>query len=125
MKYIKTDRLLFPEVVAHVARTPLGATFQLEDEILRAEFIRPDILRLKMSRGNVFDEQPTFACSFELPHSADFELDEDEERVTLKTSRLLLRVGKKPFSFDVYRPDGSVVFEGLREKGEYRGYGTD
>jgi alpha-glucosidase len=125
MRYIKTERLLFPSHVQRVERSQTGALIHLDDEMLRVDVIRPDILRLKISRGKTFDEQPTFACCFDMPAKEEFELEETDEQVIVRTSRLELRVRREPFAFAVYRPDGSVIFESATEKEQTVGYGTD
>src|SRR4051794_23730457 len=79
----------------------------LGGERLRIEAIREDVVRLKISRGGVFDEAPTFAVVAE-PEPVEFTAGEGE----LRTSQLV--VTWDPFRLDVHRTDGSPVIESLQ-----------
>ena len=98
----------------HVERTPHGLEAVLGRERLRVHVVRPDVLRLAVSRGGAFDEAPTAAvCVDPLAMHAPFELERDDPggRVLLRTEALVLTLGLDPFSLEVHRPDGSVVLE--------------
>src|SRR4051794_26063722 len=76
----------------------------LGGERLRIEAIREDVVRLKISRGGVFDEAPTFAVVAE-PEPVEFTAGEGE----LRTSQLV--VTWDDGKLDVHRTDGSPVIE--------------
>jgi hypothetical protein len=74
--------------------------------------VRPDVVRVKISHGGVFEEGPTYAvCGDPLADAVEFEVEQDDTSVRLTTSALVLSLGLDPFRLDVYRPDGSVVVE--------------
>ena len=79
------------------------------------EVLRADILRLKISRGGRFDEQPTFAvtngATAALDGSKEFTVEDSPGAVRVTTSELILTVGKSPFRLDAHRVDGSPIFE--------------
>ena len=99
----------FGQVTA-VERTERGVLARLHGELLRVEVVRPDIVRIKISRGGVFDEAPTFAvCVDPLAEHVPFTVVEDEEMVQLHTSELVVSLWLAPFRLDVYRTDGTPV----------------
>src|SRR3954453_19645482 len=76
-------------------------------ERLRIDVIREDVLRIKISRGGVFDEQPTFAVVND--GRADFEVD----GTTLWTAALEIAAR----SLNVRRRDGPPVIESIEPYG--------
>src|SRR3954464_11863646 len=100
-----------------------GVLLTVGEERFRAEVIRADVLRLKISRSAEFDESPTFAAAFTLPEPVPFQVTEDELAITLVTAQLRLVITRAPFGLAAHRSDGSVVFEDvLGEDGGSRGY---
>ncbi len=99
------------------------------EDRLRVEVLRADVLRLKISRGGRFDEQPTLAvvdgALAALGGSADFTVDDTPEAVRVVTAELTLTVGKSPFRLDAHRADGSPVFESVATtEGHFSAYAT-
>src|SRR5688572_20437231 len=101
--------------VGFVERHERSVLLGVGEEKFRVDVIRADVLRLKLSRARVFDEKPTFAACFAEPHAADFELFEHDDRLELVTSALRLVIYKQDFGLDLYRSDGSIVFEDARD----------
>jgi len=103
------------ESVVNVRRIARGVEMELDDhfrELLRVEVIRADVVRLKISRGGVFDEQPTFAVCASLEETpAEFTVEDDHERAIIRTPRMTVTVQKKPFRIEALRADGSIIFE--------------
>lgn len=97
--------------VTSLEQNERGLLLTVGEEKFRADVIRADILRLKISRGGKFDEAPTFAADFALPPPVPFEVAENAETITLETSELKLVVWRKAFGLAVYRADGTPVFE--------------
>lgn len=97
--------------VTALERIERGLLLTVGEEQFRAEVIRADVLRLKVSRNGRFDEAPTFATAFDLPPAVPFEVHETADGITLETAELKLVVGKAPFRLAAYRSDGSAVFE--------------
>ena len=98
--------------LAGVTRTEHGLLAEVDGELLRADVIREDILRIKISRGRVFDEAPTFAVRADLePVAAEFAIEEDAAAVRLRTGRMALTLWRSPFRLDMHRVDGSVIYE--------------
>jgi alpha-glucosidase len=122
--YIDTQGMVYPSEAKLAEKMPTGMLLEIDDEKLRVDVFRDDVLRLKISQGGAFDEKPSCAVCVEAPGPAEFTIEETDEHVVLKTSRVHLRVTKSPFSVDAYRADGSIIFESYRdeEKGPI-GYG--
>jgi alpha-glucosidase len=108
--------------VAFVEKTERGVVLGIGEERFRADVLRPDLLRLKISQAGKFDEHPTFATSFDEPAPVDFKLTESDETITLETERLKLVVTRRPFGLELFRSDGSVVFQDLRDASGNGGY---
>ncbi len=109
--------------VTALQRVERGLLLTVGEEQFRAEVIRADVLRLKISRSGQFDESPTFAAAFTMPDAVPFLVHEDDESIRLETAQLTLRVTRAPFGLAVHRADGSVVFEdALATNGHSRGY---
>jgi len=58
---IYTDNYYRWKRVEDVNQTPTGILAELHGERLSIDVVRADLLRIKISRGGVFDESPTFA----------------------------------------------------------------
>jgi alpha-glucosidase len=108
--------------VAFVERTTHGVLVGVGEEKFRADVLRPDLLRLKISQAGRFDEHPTFATSFLMPEPPPFRVTEGDDSVTLETAAVRLVISRRPFGIDAYRSDGTVLFEDHREDGGSRGY---
>lgn len=123
---LNTDHFIRFERVDSVRETDRGLVADLHGEQLRVDVVDADIVRLKMSRGGVFDETPTFAvCVDALERPAEFEVLRDDDRVRLVTSGLVLSVWLDPFRIDVHRPDGTPVVETAADaEGRYWAYAT-
>ena len=67
---MRTDHFIRFERVDFVEQTSRGLLARLHGELLRVEAVRPDVVRLQLSRGGVFDEKPTYAVCVD-PFGAD------------------------------------------------------
>ena len=98
-------------------------TLDQGEDRLRVEVLRADILRLKISRGGHFDEQPSLAVVDGAPSalggSAKFAVEDTPEAVRVVTPEMTLTVGKAPFRLDAHRADGSPVFESADDQPAY------
>jgi alpha-glucosidase len=108
--------------VVFVEKTAHGVLLGVGEEKFRADVLRPDLLRLKISQAGRFDESPTFAASFSAPEATDFRVTETEASITLDTAQIRLAISKQPFAVDAYRSDGSVIFEDHRDEAGNGGY---
>src|SRR5271170_3223471 len=95
--------------VVFVEKTSHGILLGAGEEKFRADVIRPDLLRLKISQSGHFDESPTFAASFRMPDPTSFHVTEDESAITLDTGHVRLVISRRPFSLAAYRSDGTVI----------------
>jgi alpha-glucosidase len=103
------------EQVDSVEQTERGLLAAMHGEQLRVDVVRDDVVRLKISRGGVFDESPTFAvCVDPLAEPAAFAFEREEGVVRLRTAALVVSLGLQPFRLDVHRSDGSAVVESLQ-----------
>ena len=109
-----------------VRETPGGLVAELHGEQLRIDALREDVLRIKISRGGVFDERPTFAvCADTAAEGAPFAVEASDGVVRLSTASLVASLHTDPFRIDVHRTDGSVVFETARDAdGVFQSYAT-
>ncbi len=108
--------------VTFVEKTSQGVLLGVGEEKFRADVLRPDLLRLKISQAGQFDENPTFAASFSAPEPPPFQVTEADGTITLDTGRVRLVVQRRPFSLAAYRSDGSVIFEDDTGEDGSRGY---
>ncbi len=108
------EHYLRPTTVEDVEEVGTGLEARLGVERLRIEPVRADVVRIKVSRGGVFDEEPTYAvCVDPLADQPAFEVRRDDaaHTVELTTTALVVTVGLDPFRIDVHRTDGSPVIE--------------
>jgi alpha-glucosidase len=123
---MSTDRFIRFERVSSVTQTPHGLQAELHGELLRVEVLHPDLVRVKISRGGVFDESPTFAvCVDPLGEASGATFDQDADRARLTTTDLVVTLWLDPFRLDVHRTDGSPVVEtAADDQGRYWAYAT-
>lgn len=123
---LQTDHFIRFERVDEVTQTSRGLLADLHGEQLRVDVVRPDVVRLKISRGGRFDEEPTFAvCVDPLADDVPFEVERDSDRVRLVTAALTVSVWLDPFRLDVHRADGTTVLEtAADDQGRYWAYAT-
>jgi alpha-glucosidase len=113
------------ERVSAVEATDRGLAAQVHEERLRVDLVRADIVRVKISRGGVFDESPTFAvCVDPLGADVEFTVERADDVVRLRTTDLVVSLWLDPFRLDVHRSDGSVVVETAADDGHFWGYAT-
>jgi alpha-glucosidase len=112
--------------IASVKETGRGLLAALHGESLRIDLVRDDIVRVKISRGCVFDEAPTSAvCVDPLSPDVAFAVDGGDGVVRLRTPALVASLWLDPFRLDVHRADGSAVVETAQDgAGAYQGYAT-
>ncbi len=116
-QHAASRRFLPVQKAGSLARCDRGIYLALDDgeNRLRVEVLRADVLRLKISRGGRFDEQPSVAvvdgAFAALDSRPDFTVEETADAVRVVTSELTLTVSKSPFRLDAHRADGSAVLE--------------
>jgi alpha-glucosidase len=123
---LPTDHFIRFERIMSAEQTARGLIAEVHTEKLRIDLVRDDVVRIKISRGGVFDEAPTHAvCVDPLAEPVQFQFERDEERVRLTTSGLVVSLWLHPFRIDVHRPDGTPVVEAAAdEQGRYWTYAT-
>ena len=123
---VDTDGYLRFERVDAVEETARGVEARLHGEYLRVDAVRPDVVRLKISRGGTFDDPPTYAvCVDPLAEVVDVRVERDADVVRVRTDALVVSLWLDPFRLDVHRPDGSVVLETAQdEQGRWWAYAT-
>ncbi len=114
------------EQVTKVSRTDRGILAKVDSELLRIDVIRDDLMRVKISRGEVFDEEPTFAVQAALDAVPPvFNVTTDAETTRITTGQMVLTLWRQPFRLDAHRSDGSTIFESYQDQdGNYWGYAT-
>ena len=109
--------------VRSLEKTEHGILLDVGEEKFRADVLRPDLLRLKISQAGSFDEDPTFATHFKVSGAPPFRVIDGADSITLDAGRLRLVISKRPFGLTAYRADGSAIFEdACDEAGHSRGY---
>jgi alpha-glucosidase len=123
---IETDDYVRFERITSVNQTARGLLAELHGEQLRIDFVRANLVRVKISRGGAFDESPTFAVSIDpLSEDVDVVFERGDDVVRLHTSALVVSLGLDPFRLDVHRSDGSPVVETMQDPdGRYWAYAT-
>jgi alpha-glucosidase len=103
--------------VTRVSTTERGIRAEVDGELLRIDAIRDDIVRIKISRGQSFDEEPTYAVCADLTSAQPtFTVEEGEDVVRLRTSRLVITLWTDPFRLEAHRPDGTSIFETYQDR---------
>ncbi len=101
------------ENVSDWRQTRRGVELTVDQEHVRFDLIKDDILRVKISQGGVFDATPTFAIIRDEFGTPEFTLCKTRRGLVLKSKLLDVRIGFAPFHFDIYRTDGSVVLKSV------------
>jgi alpha-glucosidase len=109
---INTDNYIRFTRVDAVAETATGVLADLHREQLRIDVVRPDVVRIKISRGGEFDESPTYAvCIDPLADPVPFRVERDDDQLRVITDACTVTLGLDPFRIDVHRADGTPVVE--------------
>ena len=104
----RTDHYLLLDRADAVEETEHGLAARLGRERLRVDLVADDVVRLKISRGGVFDENPTFAvCVDPLAAPVDRTVERADGVVRLRTAAMVVSVWLDPFRIDVHRTDGT------------------
>lgn len=123
-RFINTEFFTYLKNVKKVRRTGTGVLMAVDDEFVRVDVIRPDIMRIKVSVAGKFDESPTHAVCAKLPARSMFTLKQTSRAVVLSTKEMSLHVARQNFSLDAFRADGSPIFTSAKGKeGESLAYG--
>ena len=108
------------EKIGSFERTNRGLSAQLDNEILTLDVVKEDLVRVAISRGGKFDENPTYALATDpLADSVakvDFNVTDSQEKIHLITSAMIIEVVKNPFALNAYRTDGSTIFESAHNR---------
>ena len=123
---INTDHYIRFERVDSVTGTGSGLLAELHREQLKIDIVSHDLVRIKISRGGVFDESPTFAvCVDPLGSPVPFTIEHLADRTLLITESMTVTVWVDPFRIDVHRADGTAVIETAQDQqGRYWAYAT-
>ncbi|MEE6295146.1 TIM-barrel domain-containing protein [Georgenia wangjunii] len=107
-------------------RTARGLRAAVHGEVLEVDVVRADVVRVRISRGGVFDDPPTFAvCVDPLAAPVEHETEIGPDVARVRTSALVVSVWLEEFRVDVHRTDGTPVVETAQDdEGRYWGYAT-
>ncbi|HMO11418.1 MAG TPA: DUF4968 domain-containing protein, partial [Actinotalea sp.] len=94
--------------VDEVRSTATGLTARAGAERLEIDAVRPDVVRIRLSRGGRFDAPPTHAVVAE-PEPVAVEVAVHPGRATVATDELTVTLQRDPFVLTVARSDGTVV----------------
>lgn len=105
-------------------KTKHGLLAHLDEELVRIDVIQSDVVRIKISRGGVFDEKPSFALEHEAKLATrGFKIKDVPGSTTLITDDLRVTLHHEPFAIDVHRTNGTVVFESVIDEQGAWSYG--
>ena len=90
--------------VDSIETTERGLEAALHGERLRIEPVRDDVVRIKLSRGGVFDDAPTHAV---IARRARREFTVEGTTRRVRTAQLTVTLRADPFGIDVHRADGT------------------
>jgi alpha-glucosidase len=106
--------------VSSFEHTETGILARVDDELLRVDVIKGDLMRIAISRGGKFDESPTFALAIDPLATAlesikagrlGFTAEDANDKIRVSTGAMTLEIVKAPFTLNAYRADGSAIFE--------------
>ncbi|MEO7752068.1 MAG: glycoside hydrolase family 31 protein [Terracoccus sp.] len=111
---LSTDHFIRFDRASAVREAERGLLADVHGERFRVDVVRADVVRLSMSRGGVFDEQPTHAvCVDPLGADVQWRVEPGDEAWRLVTDDLVVTLWLDPFRVDVHRTDGSPVIESV------------
>ncbi len=112
---MKTQDFTPLQRVNSVTKTKHGLLASVDDEFLRVDVIDAELVRIKISVGGVFDEQPTYALAGEPKLGKRFAVKTKNGVTLLFTGKMYVRIRHEPFAFDVRVKDG-LVFEPIEDE---------
>ena len=122
---LPTDHFIRFEHVTSAEQTERGLLAAVHTERLRIDLVRDDVVRIKMSRGGVFDEAPTHAvCVDPLAEPADFRFERDDECVRSGRPTWWSRCGSTRSALTSTAPTGPRRRGSSRPEGRYWTYAT-
>jgi alpha-glucosidase len=123
---LATEHYIRFERATDVAETPRGLRASVQGEVLEVDVVRDDVVRVRISRGGLFEESPTFAvCVDPFAEPVEHSVEHGDGVARVRTSALVVSVWLDPFRVDVHRTDGSPVVETAQDdRGRYLGYAT-
>lgn len=102
-----------------------GVQIRVDDEWLRVEALQSDLIRFSISRGQVFDDRPTFAVAADFSAPPTCKVATTSEALCLCTDELEVVIHKSPFAVDLHRRGGTSLLETYRDPlGVGQAYGT-
>lgn len=107
--YIKLEK------VANFARTRRGVLLDVDDEQVKIDFIFDDVIRVKISKGGIFDASPTFAIPNDEFGAPEFLVTEKKNKLIIKSNQLTVEVNLKEFSIDVFRVSGEKIIDSVAD----------
>lgn len=104
--------------VTEVARTTDGVILHCETGTVTIQFYREDIVRITMHPG-IYELETPSAAVISSPRHVESDIEEDNNSITVTSSRLRLDVQKAPCRINIYDRDGSAL---VREESLGMGY---
>jgi alpha-glucosidase len=120
----------FCQEVGAVTPTERGVAVSLGSdapgtERLQIDAIRPDIVRLAISRQGHLASRPTPAVSASLPAPPPFDVSATDAAVSLATTQIRIQIDRAGCHIEASRPGGSRLFRTARDtNADSLGYGT-
>lgn len=115
----------FRREVGAITPSERGIILSLGAERLHIDAIRPDIVRMAISRQGQLADRPTPAVSAALPAPPFFEVTETDTAVSFATAEVQLRIERAGGHIDASRPGGAPLFRTARDASAASlGYGT-
>lgn len=118
LREIALEHFVFLNRVEHHNHIARGVEVGVDEERLRVEVLRPDIVRFHISRQQRFAERPTFAPTRNSHSVAAHTVRETGEDLRICTDQIEVVIRKVPFAIDAYRRNGTPIFESHRSASE-------
>jgi len=105
-------------------KTARGVDFPFGLETLRVEFVREDIVRLRVSTGGEFVARASAALREDLKYPrVAFTVVTRGKQTCVKTGSLTVTITRDPFAIRIHRADGTLILQDHREQGNSQFYG--
>ncbi len=112
---MKTQEFTPLKRVNSITKTKHGLIASVDDEFLRVDVIDAELVRIKISVGGEFDEQPTYAVAANPKLGKRFAVKTKDGVTLLFTGEMYVRIRHEPFAFDVRHKD-RAIFEPIEDE---------
>lgn len=88
-----------------------GVTIKDETRYVFAEFVRADILRIRATAGDSFEDEPSYVVEACPEGPVAVQITESDDAVEMATDKLTVTIRREPFSFSIKDTTGRVIVD--------------